>query len=96
MLLLGSTSAFSQLQAALNRVWDVPPHAHSGIRDLIRDRVLSFAAVLGTGFLLGVLLVLSAAVAAFGRYGWGWVPGISGMLGLARRFPSGGPGAGPR
>ncbi len=39
--------------------------------------------MLGTGFLLSVSLVLSAAVAAFGRYGWGWVPAIAPMLELA-------------
>ena len=50
---------------------------------MIRARFLSFAAVLGTGFLLSVSLVLSAAVAAFGRYGWGWVPAIGPMLELA-------------
>jgi len=50
---------------------------------MVRARFLSFAAVLGTGFLLSVSLVLSAAVAALGRLGWGWVPGLTGMLELA-------------
>ena len=50
---------------------------------MVRARFLSFAAVLGTGFLLSVSLVLSAAVAAFGRYGWGWLPAIGPMLELA-------------
>jgi len=83
VLLFGSTSAFSQLQGALNRIWEVEPAAHAGVWDMIRARFLSFAAVLGTGFLLSVSLVLSAAVAAFGRYGWGWVPAIGPMLELA-------------
>ena len=83
VLLFGSTSAFSQLQSALNKIWEVPPQARTGIWEVIRARFLSFAAVLGTGFLLSVSLVLSAAVAAFGRYGWGWVPAIAPMLELA-------------
>jgi membrane protein len=83
VLLFGSTSAFSQLQSALNKIWEVPPQARTGIWEVIRARFLSFAAVLGTGFLLSVSLVLSAAVAAFGRYGWGWVPAIGPMLELA-------------
>lgn len=83
VLLFGSTSAFSQLQSALNRIWEVPPSAQAGLWDMIRARVFSFAAVLGTGFLLSVSLVLSAAVAAFGRFGWGWVPEIARMLELA-------------
>jgi membrane protein len=37
----------------------------------VRARFLSFGAVLGTGFLLCVSVVLSAAVAALGRRGWG-------------------------
>ena len=77
VLLFGSTSAFSQLQAALNRVWEV---AHSGFRELVRARILSFAAVLGSGFLLSVSLVLSAAVVAVGRYGAGWLPDIGSLL----------------
>ena len=83
VLLFGSTSAFSQLQSALNIIWEVPPQAHVGLWAMVRARFLSFAAVLGTGFLLSVSLVLSAAVAAFGRYGWGWVPGIDHVLELA-------------
>jgi membrane protein len=83
VLLFGSTSAFSQLQSALNKIWEVPPQARTGTWELIRARFLSFAAVLGTGFLLSVSLVLSAAVAAFGRFGWGRVPALAPMLELA-------------
>jgi membrane protein len=83
VLLFGSTSAFSQLQSALNTIWEVPPQARAGPWAMVRSRLLSFAAVLGTGFLLSVSLVLSAAVAAFGRFGWGWVPGIGRVLALA-------------
>lgn len=83
VLLFGSTSAFSQLQSALNTIWEVPLRAQSGLWEMTRSRFLSFAAVLGTGFLLSVSLVLSAAGAAFGRFGWGWVPAIGRMLELA-------------
>lgn len=78
ILLFGSTSAFSQLQASLNRIWQVTPAAQSGLGHMARSRLLSFAAVLGTGFLLSVSLVLSAAVAALGRQGWG--PPVPGRL----------------
>jgi len=83
VLLFGSTSAFSQLQSALNTIWEVPPPTHGGLWAMVRARFLSFAAVLGTGFLLSVSLVLSAAVAALGRFGWGWLPGIGRALELA-------------
>ncbi|MEX2223457.1 MAG: YihY/virulence factor BrkB family protein [Candidatus Rokuibacteriota bacterium] len=80
VLLFGSTSAFSQLQTALNKIWEVPAPPHSGVWALLRARVWSFAAVLGTGFLLSVSLVLSAVAAAFGRLGGGWMPWLGGML----------------
>jgi membrane protein len=81
VLLFGSTSAFSQLQSALNRIWDVPPASHGGgLMPMILARLWSFAAVLGVGFLLSVSLVLSAAAAALSRYGSGWMPGISSVL----------------
>ena len=80
VLLFGSTSAFSQLQGALNRVWDVPTESHGGVMAMVRARLWSFAAVLGVGFLLSVSLVLSAAAAALSRYGSDWIPGISGVL----------------
>jgi membrane protein len=83
VLLFGSTSAFSQLQSALNRIWEVAPQTQAGLWHIIRARFLSFAAVLGTGFLLSVSLVLSAAVAAFGRFGWGRVPEMGRVLELA-------------
>ena len=82
VLLFGSTSAFSQLQSSLNRIWDVPAQAHFGLWDMVRARFLSFAAVLGTGFLLSVSLVLSAAMVALGRFGGGFLP-FGGLLGLA-------------
>jgi len=80
ILVFGSTSAFSQLQSALNTIWEAPARAHATLWDLIRARFLSFAAVLGTGFLLSVSLVLSAAVSAFGKLGSGWMPWLGRML----------------
>jgi membrane protein len=83
VLLLGATSAFSQLQSALNRVWEVPPQTHLGISQLVRARLFSFAAVLGAGFLLSVSLALSAATVALGPYRFGWLPQVGGMLEMA-------------
>jgi membrane protein len=88
VLLFGSTSAFSQLQWALNKIWGAPSRQRSGLWHLVRDRLLSFAAVLGTGFLLSVSLVLSAAATAVGRYGWGWLRDIAGVLEAADFFGS--------
>lgn len=73
-LLLGATGVFGQLQDALNTMWEVQPKPGRGLLGLIKDRFLSFAMVLGTGFLLLVSLVLSAALAALGTFVGGLLP----------------------
>ena len=73
-LLLGASGVFGQLQDSLNTIWGVQPKEGRGIWGLIKDRFISFAALLGTGFLLLVSLVLSAGLAAFGKWFGGWLP----------------------
>jgi membrane protein len=82
-LLLGASGVFAQLQDALNTVWGVEPKAGRGIWGAIKDRFFSFVAVLGTGFLLLVSLVLSAALAAFGKLFLNSLPGQETALHLA-------------
>ncbi len=67
-LLFGASGVFGQLQDALNSVWGVEPKEGRGLWGFIKDRFLSFVAVLGTGFLLLVSLILSSALAAFGKW----------------------------
>jgi membrane protein len=45
-------------------VWEVEPKPGRGLKGFIRDHFLSITTVLGTGFLLLVSLLLSAAIAA--------------------------------
>lgn len=73
-LLLGASGVFGQLQDALNTVWGVEPKEGRGVWGFIKDRFLSFVAVLGTGFLLLVSLILSSALAAAGKWFSGWLP----------------------
>jgi membrane protein len=73
-LLVGASGVFGQLQDALNAVWGVEPKEGRGPWGFIKDRFLSFVAVLGTGFLLLVSLTLSAVLAAFGKWFGGWLP----------------------
>lgn len=71
-LLIGATSVFVELQNAMDRIWQVPPQPDfSGVRDFFRVRLLSLGLVLGIGFLLMVSLVLSAVMAALGKW---WAP----------------------
>lgn len=67
-LLIGASGVFGQLQDALNTIWEVQPKSGRGILGVIKDRFLSMAMVLGTGFLLLISMVLSAALAAASGY----------------------------
>lgn len=67
-LLLAATTAFVELQDDLDRIWKAEPRIGSGLLNLIKSRLLSFAMVLFIGFLLTVSLALSAGISAMGRY----------------------------
>lgn len=76
VLLIGATSVFGELQDALDRIWRVPaPARQSGWMSLVTSRLLSFGLILSIGFLLIVSLVLSAALAALGRW---WSASLAG------------------
>jgi membrane protein len=68
ILIVGASSVFGELQSALNKIWEVKPAPGTGLLTLLRARLVSFALVLGCGFLLLVSLVFSTALAAFGRF----------------------------
>ena len=79
-LLVGASGVFAQLQDALNDIWKVEPKSGRGIVGLIKDRFLSFLAVLGTGFLLLVSLVVSAVLSAAGKFFSAWLPAPEAVL----------------
>jgi membrane protein len=61
----GSTAAFAQLQAALNKTWNVKPDPRRGeIRNFLAKRVFSFGVVIVVAFLLLVSLTVSALLGA--------------------------------
>ncbi|HZW06540.1 MAG TPA: YihY/virulence factor BrkB family protein [Phycisphaerales bacterium] len=64
-LLVTASGVFAQLQASLNRVWDVQAKPGQGFWGFIRKRLLSMGMVLSILFVLLVSLVVSAIV---GRY----------------------------
>jgi len=71
LTLIGATTVFGELQDALDRVWRVPPKpGQSGLRGLLRARLLSFGMILGIGLLLIASLVASASLVAL-RKRWG-------------------------
>ncbi len=68
-LLIGATTVFAELQDDLDRIWRVPSSEKKNtLWTLLRTRLLSFGLVLGLGFLMLVSLLVSAAIAAFGRW----------------------------
>lgn len=73
-LFIGATGVFVQLQDALNTIWQVRREPGRGFRRFLKDRLLSFAMVLVIGFLLLVSLVISAGLAALGKFMSGLVP----------------------
>jgi Predicted membrane protein len=75
-LVVTATGLFIELQDALNTIWGVREKPGQGILGFIRNRLLSFAMVVGIGFLLLVSLVVSAGLSAFGKYMSALVPGL--------------------
>jgi membrane protein len=66
--LLLVTGAVVELQDDLNIIWKAKPPASYGVMSFIRTRLVSFALVLGIGFLLLVSLVIDTGLTALGSY----------------------------
>ncbi len=83
--LWGASGLFGALQDSLNTIWGVMPKPTEGIMNFIRTRFVSFAMVLGIGFLLLVSLVLSTVFAALASMTSG-VMGDSAVLAWVFQF----------
>ncbi len=67
IMIIGATGVFSELQSALDRIWEVPKRERSSTWiELIRTRLLAFGMVLSLAFLLLVSLIISATISAVG------------------------------
>lgn len=68
-ILIGSTAVFVELQESLDMVWKVKPKpGYSFIKDLIKDRIISFAIVIATGFLLLVSLLINTLISVLSNF----------------------------
>jgi membrane protein len=70
-LIVGASSVIVELHDALNLIWDVKPPMESTWRSLtrfIKERFFSALIIIGAGSLLLISLLLSASVAAVGRF----------------------------
>lgn len=72
ILLLGAMGVFIQLQDALNTIWKVRPRPGRAIRDIVRERILSFLVVLATGLLLLASLAITTTLTTLSKH---WAPG---------------------
>ncbi|MCW2238960.1 YihY/virulence factor BrkB family protein [Azospirillum canadense] len=79
-IVVGSTTVFAELQAALNRVWKAAPPQESTITWLVKVRLKALALIGAIGFLLIVSLVVSAALAAFGTWAASYLPALPTLL----------------
>lgn len=66
-VLFGASGVFTELQNALNVMWDVEGQSASGFVGIVKQRLFSFGMVLSVGFLLLILLIISAGLAYMGR-----------------------------
>ena len=63
----GATGLFSQLQSALNAIWEVEPKPGRGLRGSLYDRFGSFLAVLGISSLLLADLLVTAVLSSLSQ-----------------------------
>jgi membrane protein len=75
LLLIGAGAVVGQLQTSLNTLWGVKARTDRGWWAIIRARFLSYAMLLGIGFLLLVSLVASTVLSAMSKYLGGLLPG---------------------
>jgi membrane protein len=84
LLLIGATTVFGELQDSLDRIWRAPvKEKTSGLWKLLRSRLLSFGMILAVAFLLMISLVVTAVLAALGKW---WGPMFGGWEVLAHVF----------
>ncbi len=78
VLVVGATRFLSELQASLNRVWEVAP-TRRAFWDSVRKRILSFGIIALAGALMLSSFLLSAVLAVIARYTTGLIPGGVGL-----------------
>ena len=60
ILMVGASGIFTQVQFALNKIWDLPPKPHHRVISNLKNRLLSFLLVFIIGVLFLVFLMISA------------------------------------
>jgi len=68
LLSFASLGVFTQLQAALNTIWQVKPKPGRGVWGAVKDRFISFLLVLAIGVLLVAALVVNTLLTAISGF----------------------------
>src|SRR5512145_3242702 len=68
LLLVAALGVVIQLKDAMNTIWNVEEPKQASLWWYVRTYLISFAGILGLGFLLAVSLVVSAALAALSSW----------------------------
>lgn len=83
VVLFGASGVFSELQSAINTIWQVPGRkTQGGVMAFVRERLMSFSLVAGTAFLLLVSLVISAVLSGIEARVSGLMPGWVELAGV--------------
>ncbi len=73
-LLITASGVFTEMQAALNAVWQAQPRS-GAVSHLVKVRLMSLGLIMALGFLLVVSLVISTALSAVDAWFAGVLPG---------------------
>src|SRR5690606_10738365 len=76
-LIFGATGVFYHLQLSLNNVWGIKQDPDSGIKKVIKDRLLGFGFVMVIGFLLLISFIISAGISLLNDYLQSFLPEFS-------------------
>jgi membrane protein len=71
LLLVAALGVVVQLKDAMNTIWNVEEPKETGLWWYLRTYLISFAGILGLGFLLAISLVVSAGLAALSSWSGG-------------------------
>jgi membrane protein len=82
LLLVAALGVVVQLKDALNTIWETKEPESAGVWWYLRTYLVSFAGILGLGFLLAVSLVISTALSAVSS----WLGGAETLLWQALNF----------
>ncbi|MEP6756664.1 MAG: YihY/virulence factor BrkB family protein [Chthonomonadales bacterium] len=75
-LIFGAMAVFGQLQDGLNTIWGVVPRPGRGFWEMIRERLLTFALVLGAGLLLLGLVLVNVVLTSWSHAVGSDMPGM--------------------